>query len=96
MFGEDLDAFLDEYEHAVAAVYDAAGANTAVSVIFDNEHQLAHDMVSSVNPVAIGKGSDFPAAAVSKTLTVAGVVYTIRDRQPMDDGAFVRLQLEKN
>jgi hypothetical protein len=95
VFSEDLDAFLDDDDHAVAATYNGA---TTVYVIFDNEHRLAHDMVSSVNPVAVGKASDFPVsgAPVGKTLLIFGTTYTIRDRQPMDDGAFVMLQLEKN
>lgn len=88
---EDLDAFLDTDEHAVDATYDGA---TAVKVILDNEYLLAHDMVSTTNPFAIGKASVFPAAAVGKTLLIGGTTYTIRDRQLIDDGAFVRLQLE--
>lgn len=93
MFTEDLDAFLDEDEHAVAAVYDAAGANTAVSVLFDQAYLEQLD-VAGTNPVAVGKASVFPAAAVGKTLTISGTAYTIRNREPIDDGAFVRLQLE--
>lgn len=92
MFTEDLDAFLNTDEHALAGTYDGA---TVVSVIFDNEYRLAHDMVSTTDPVVIGKASVFPAAAVTKSLLVDGVTYTIRDRQPIDDGAMVRLQLEK-
>lgn len=91
---EDLDIFLSTIEHAVAALYDKAGARATVNVILDNEYQQAHELVSSTNPVAMGKASDFPAAAVGRTLEIADVVYTIRDRQPIDDGAFVRLQLE--
>ena len=93
MFTEDLDAFLDEGEHAVAAVYDAAGANTAVSVIFDQAY-LEQLEVAGTNPAATGKASVFPAAAVGKTLTIAGTIYTIINREPIDDGAFVRLQLQ--
>lgn len=91
MFTEDLDDFLDTDEHAVAATYDST---TAAVVIFDNEHRLAHDMVSTTNPVAMGKASVFPAAAVTKSLVIAGVTYTIRDRRPLDDGALVMLELE--
>jgi len=93
MFTEDLDAFLNEDEHAVAGVYDAAGANTAVSVIKDQAY-LEQLNIAGTNPAAVGKASVFPAAAVGKTLTIAGVVYTIRGREPVDDGAFVVLQLE--
>jgi hypothetical protein len=94
MMEEDLDAFLSATEHAVTALYDKAGARTTVNVIFDREHLLAHEMVSVANPVATGKASDFPEAAVGRTLEIADTVYTIRDRRPIDDGAFVSLQLE--
>lgn len=90
-FTEDLDAFFDTNDHGLAGTYDGA---TAVVVILDNEYLLAHDMVSTTNPVVLGKASVFPAAAVTKSLVVSGVTYTIRDRQLIDDGALVRLQLE--
>lgn len=93
MFTEDLDVFLNQAELSVAGVYDAAGANTAVSVIKDQAY-LEQFGVAGSNPVALGKASVFPAAAVGKTLTIAGVVYTIRGREPVDDGSFVQLQLE--
>lgn len=92
MFTEDLDVFLSQSDHAVAGVYDAAGANTAVSVIKDQAY-LEQFGVAGSNPVALGKASVFPAAAVGKTLTIAGVVYVIKNREPLDDGAFVQLQL---
>lgn len=91
MFTEDLDAFLNTDEHAVDGTYDGA---TAVKVIFDNDYLRALGMVSTADPSALGKASVFPAAAVTKTLLISGVTYTIRDRQPIDDGAFVLLQLE--
>ena len=91
-FTEDATAFFDEDDFAVAATYDSS---TAVSVIFDNEHRLAHDMVSTANPVVLGLASVFPAAAVTKSLVIAGVTYTIRDRRPLDDGVTVVLDLEK-
>ena len=90
MFTEDLDAFLNEDEHAVAGTYDGA---TAVSVIFDNAY-LEQLGVAGTRPLATGKATDFPAAAVSKTLVISGTTYTIRAREPTDDGAFVLLQLE--
>jgi hypothetical protein len=95
VFTEDLDAFFDDDDHAVSATYNGA---TTVYVIFDTDHRLTHDMVSTSNPVALGKGSDFPVAGapVGKTLLINSVTYTIRDRRPMDDGAIVILELEKN
>ncbi len=93
MFTEDLDAFLNTNEHAVAATYNGAAA---VSVIFDNDFLRSVGMVDTTNPVAIGKASDFPVAGspVGKTLAIGSTTYTIRSYQPMDDGAFVALQLE--
>ena len=91
MFDEDLDVLFDEDEHAVAAVYDGA---TPVLVIFDNPYVEQFD-VAGTNPTALGKASDFPVAGapVGKTLLIGSVTYTIRDREPVDDGALVRLQL---
>jgi len=93
VFTEDLDAFLDPTTgFATAATYDGA---TAVNVIFDAAY-LATFEVSTTNPVALGKAGDFPAGtAIGKSLVINAVTYTIRDRQPQDDGAFVLLQLEK-
>ena len=89
MFSEDLDLFFDPADFATAATYNGA---TAVNVIFDAAY-LEQLGISSTNPVALGKASDFPAAAVNKTLLINGTTYTIRDRQPQDDGAMVLLQL---
>jgi hypothetical protein len=90
VFSEDRSAFLDTSGHALAATYDGA---TAVNVIFDAAYSLALGMAGT-NPVAIGDSADFPVSAVNKTLLVNGVTYTIRNREPMDDGAFVLLQLQ--
>jgi hypothetical protein len=95
MFTEDLDVFFNQAGHAVAAVYDAAGANTSISVIFDEPH-LEQVGIGGTNPVAQAKASDIPATgAIGKTLTIGGTVFVIRARQPVDDGAVVELQLER-
>ncbi len=50
-----------------------------------------------IQPLAltwIVKVPELLLAAVTKSLVVGGVTYTIRDRQLIDDGALVRLQLE--
>lgn len=89
-FTEDLSAFFDTDDFAIAATVGA----TTVNVIFDREYIDAVGRVSSANPVALAKASD-AAAAVGATITISGTAYTIRDRQPQDDGAVVLLQLEK-
>jgi hypothetical protein len=65
---------------------------TAVKVIFDAAYIDTLGMTAT-NPAALGKASDFPASAVGKTLLIGATTYTIRSRQPQDDGAFVLLQL---
>ena len=90
MFDEDLDAFFDTEEHALDATYDGA---TAVKVNFDHAY-LEQLGVAGTDPVALGKASDFPAAAVGKTLTIGATTYTIRNPQPQDDGATVLLELQ--
>lgn len=91
MFVEDLDAFFDTDAHATDATYNAV---TAVKIIFDAAYVEALG-VSSVNPMATGKASDFPVSTViGKTLLINGVTYKIRGREPIDDGALVLLQLE--
>lgn len=90
MFTEDLDAFLDADGLAESATYDGS---TAVLVYFDNEYVDPFN-VSSTRPMAKGKSTDF-ADPVGKTLVVGGTSYTIRDRMPLDDGAFVLLKLER-
>lgn len=94
MFTEDKTAFLNQAEHAVAAIFDAAGANTSVSVLFDEAYVEQLD-IAGQSPVARGDADDFPdGATVDKTLTIGGVVYTIKNRRPVDDGAFVDLDLQ--
>jgi hypothetical protein len=64
------------------ATYDGA---TAVAVLFDAAYLDTLGMAAT-NPVALGKATDFPAAAVGKTLLIGSTTYTIRNRQPQDDG----------
>lgn len=91
MITEDLDAFFNVDEHAVEAIYDGA---TVVFVIFDNAY-LEGVGIGGTNPVAWGKASDFPAGtSIGKTLQIGATTYTIRGREPQDDGAVCLLQLE--
>jgi hypothetical protein len=65
---------------------------TPVSVIFDREYVEALSGVAGSNPVALGKATDF-ADPVDKTLVIGGTTYTIINKRPVDDGAFVLLDL---
>lgn len=90
MFAENLNDFLDSVEgFALDGTYDGA---TAVKVIVDNEYDEM-SQVAGTMPVAVGLASVFPAAAVGKTLLLTPITWTIRGREPIDDGAFVRLRL---
>ena len=93
MFVEDLSRFFDTGDFALAATLQGVG--TPVNVIFDVMYIEALG-VSSTNPVALAKASDVADSDLGKTLTINSVVYTIRDRQPQDDGSIVLLQLSKN
>lgn len=93
MFIEDLSVFFNTADFATAATLQ--GSSTPVNVIFDAAHLEALG-VSTANPVALAKASDVADGDIGKTLTINSVVYTIRDRQPQDDGATVLLQLSKN
>jgi hypothetical protein len=90
MFSENLDDFLDTtYGLATSATLQGGAA---VSGFFDEAHQDALGMAGT-NPVFQCKASAVAESDIGKTLTIGGVIYTIRNRQPLDDGAFVLLQL---
>lgn len=93
-FTEDLDTFLDDDDFAWAATFTpTTGSGGTKNVIFDEAYAEAMGVAGS-NPTAMGKASDFPTTTtVGGTLVINGTTYTIREREPMDDGAFVRLQL---
>lgn len=92
MFDEDLDVFLADF--GVDATFTpTSGSGSTPRVIFDRAYfeQLG---VAGTNPIAMGKASDFAeATSIGGTLVINTVTYTIRERQPQDDGAFVLLQL---
>lgn len=88
---EDLSAFFDADEFAVAAQLDSVASG---AVIFDRDYLREVGMVSGSEPVAVAIASEYPASAVGKVLTIGGVNYTIRDRESMADGALVVLKLE--
>jgi hypothetical protein len=89
MFNEDLSVFFDDDDFALAGTV----SGTEILGIFDREYLNALGIVSGANPVFLVKTSD--SAPVNGTLALSGTNYAIRDRQPVDDGATVLLQLEK-
>jgi hypothetical protein len=94
-FTEDLSADFYVLKSAGGLADPATFGGATVPVFFDNEYLMAHDMVSTTNPVARALASDFDSSDVGSTITISGLAYTIRDVQPLDDGTEVLLQLEK-
>lgn len=90
MFAEDLSAFFDPADFAHAATLQGVAT---VNVIFDRAHLEALG-ISSTDPQCLAQASAVAAGDVGKTLVIDGVTYTIRDRQPIDDGAIVLLILQ--
>jgi hypothetical protein len=95
MFTEDLSVFFDSDDFAIAATFTpTSGAASTPSVIFDAAF-VAPFAVAGTNPVALARAADFPATtSVGGTIVINGISYTIRSREPQDDGAIVLLQLE--
>lgn len=92
-FTEDLSVYFALKSAGGFADAATVGATT-VNVIFDAAYLRALDIVSTTNPVALAQASD-SAAAVGATIVIDSTSYTIRNREPHDDGAIVLLQLEK-
>ena len=90
---EDLDLFLAGFGEGFTLQGGAAGGVTA---IFDAAY-LEQLGIAGTRPVALVKASAVVAADVGKTFTrvAGGAVYTIRGYEPVDDGAFVILPLER-
>jgi hypothetical protein len=93
MFTENLDGFLDTtYGLATSATLQGGAAN-GVSGFLDAEYIDTLGMAGT-NPAFVCKASAVAETDIGKTLTISSTVYTIKNRQPIDDGAFVRLQLQ--
>jgi len=88
-FNEDLDVFFNVDDFAVEATYDASPVN----VIFDRAYLQTLGIVAGTDPQCLAKASDIPSDAVGETIVISGTTYTIRSREPQDDGAIVLLQL---
>lgn len=91
MFTEDLSAFFNTDDFAIAATYNGA---TAVNVIFDRAYVETLTGIAGTNPVALVQASTVDANPKGKTLLISGTTYTIRGFEPQDDGATLLLQLE--
>lgn len=91
-FAEDLDPFLNDDEFAVAAVHGL----TTKYVIFDNQFLgiPGEPVIASAQPMALGKTSDFSAAAAGQTIVISGTTYYITGVHP-DGTGMTTLMLRK-
>jgi len=96
MFTEDLDEFLGTDVFAQTGTFTpTSGSPSSLAVIFDEAYAPQFG-IAATNPVVMGKASDFGASVtVGGTLVLGAVTFTIRERELMDDGALVRLQLSR-
>lgn len=92
MFAEDLDVFLADFGVASTLQGGSAGA---VIAIYDAAY-LEQLGIAGTRPAALVKATAVVAGDVGKTFTRTdtGTVYTIKGREPIDDGAFVLLTLK--
>jgi hypothetical protein len=93
---EDLTVFFQTADFATAATYKAGGigGGVTVNVIFDNPDETRLG-IAGTNPNVLIKATDIPSLSNADTLTIAGVVYRCINEEPLDDGAILRIQLEK-
>jgi len=90
MFDEDLTVFFNTADFAVVATL---ADSSTINVIFDRAWLEQLGIVSGTNPVALAMKADADALATNATLTIAGTDYVVVDKNPVDDGATVLLQL---
>ena len=89
-FTEDLDVFLADF-----GVSCTAGAVTALGILDMPTQVLAGDQILSTDYTLTAKASDFGSLLYGDGITVAGVVYTVREARLIDDGALVEIGLQK-
>lgn len=94
MFTEDLSVFFTDF--ALACTYKAGGVGggTTINVIFDTA-SIEHLGITGTNPFLLAKASDISSFSNADTFTINSVVYRGINDEPLDDGAIVRVQLEK-
>lgn len=88
---EDLDQFLNDF-----GLSCTAGAVTALGILDMPGRILSADgMVISTDYSLTAKASDFGSLVYGDSITVAGIVYTVREALLIDDGAFCEISLTR-
>lgn len=93
MFTEDLDAFFDTTHGFAIASTLQGGSAGAVAAILD-EAYLEQLGIAGVRPACLVKASAVAVTDIGKTLAIGATTYTIKGREPIDDGALVLLTLK--
>lgn len=91
-FTEDLAAFYAL--KSAGGLADPATHASATKPVFFDQAYLEQLRMAGTNPIARARASDFVVGDIGSAIVIGGVSFTIRGREPIDDGAEVLLQLE--
>lgn len=94
MFAEDLTVFFDTVNGFAKPATLQGGAADGVLVIFD-EAFLDQLGIAGTTPAAAVMADSVAEADIGKTLTIGSTVYTIKERDLIDDGAIAVLRLKR-
>ena len=88
-FTEDRSVFFDTDDFATAGT---VGTST-INGIFDREYVLQGGQVAGANPIFLIDTSDAGAVGVGSTIVIGTGTYTVKSKEPQDDGNTTLLQL---
>ena len=93
---EDLSAFFNTGDFAIALTYKVGGtgSGSTVNVIYDAPDR-EHFGINGTKPRVTARASDFASWGNTDTLDDGATTWRIVDSRPLDDGALVELQLEE-
>lgn len=89
---EDLSPYLADFGVAVTGPSTSSGLG-----ILDQPDRIFNDAVGIISTeyLLTIRTSDFPQLKDGDSMTVAGVAYTVREAQKIDDGSFSKVLLSK-
>jgi len=85
---EDLNVFLDDF-----GVSCTAGAVTALGLLDMPTQVVAGEMVLTTDYTLTARFADFGGLVYGDSITVAGLIYQVREVRQLDDGAFCEIGL---
>jgi hypothetical protein len=87
---EDLSVFLNDFGVSVTA-----GAVSGVGILDMPGQLIADSMVISTDYTLTTRTIDFGNLIYGASVTVNGVLYSVRDNRLLDDGGFCEISLQK-